>query len=81
MRDTGFFSRFRNVRILAAAREVHRMEQSHTPGPGEPAATDVGQVQSSRETSIISADLDHHAGGLDAVAGSEFVDDRIRLRD
>jgi hypothetical protein len=31
--------------------------------------------------SIIAADLDHHAESLDAVAGSEFVDDRIRLRE
>ena len=30
---------------------------------------------------IIAADLGHHAESLDAVAGSEFLDDRIRLRD
>jgi len=34
-----------------------------------------------RGASIIAADLDHHAESLDAVAGSEFVDDRIRLRE
>ena len=81
MRDTGFFSLLANVWLLAAAGEVRRMEPLPTRGPGGPTAKDVGQVQWSGETSMIAADLDHHAEGLDAVAGSEFVDDRIRLRD
>jgi hypothetical protein len=41
----------------------------------------VGEIQPSREASIIAADLDRHAESLDAVAGSEFVDDRIRVRE
>jgi hypothetical protein len=31
--------------------------------------------------SFIAADRDHDAERLDAVAGSEFLDDRIRLRE
>jgi hypothetical protein len=42
---------------------------------------DVREIQPSRGASIIAADLGHHAESLDAVAGSEFVDDRIRLRE
>ena len=61
----GFFKRLANLRPPAAAREVRGMEESPTRG-----------------ASIIAADLDHHAAeSLDAVAGSEFVDDRIRLRE
>jgi hypothetical protein len=38
---------------------------------GQPAATG----------SFSTADRDHDAGRLDVVAGSEFLDDRIRLRE
>ena len=77
----GFFSCLANVRLLAASREVRGMEESPTRVPQEPATMDVREVQPSRGASIIAADLDHHAESLDAVAGSEFVDDRIRLRE
>jgi hypothetical protein len=43
-------------------------------------AQDAGDVRPNPDASIIAADLDHHAECLDAVAGSKFVDDRIRLR-
>ena len=72
----GFFSRLANVRLLAAARDVRGTEESRTHVPKEPATRDLGEVQPSR-----AADLNHHASNLDAVAGSEFVDDRIRLRE
>jgi len=49
--------------------------------PEAPATMDVREVQSSRWAWIIAADRDHRADSLDAVAGSEFVDDRIRLRE
>ena len=78
---TGFFSRFANVRLLAATREVRGMEESRRRLPEEPATMDVREVQASRGASIVAADLDQHAESLDAVAGSEFVDDRIRLRE
>jgi hypothetical protein len=57
------------------------MEESRTRVPEEPGTMDVREVQPNRGASIIAADLDHHAESLDAVAGSEFVDDRIRLRE
>jgi len=67
----GFFSRFADVRLLADTREVRGMKET----------IDVREVQPNRGTSIIAADRDHDAGSLDAVAGSEYVDDRIRLRE
>ena len=66
----GFFSRLANVGVMAAIREVRIT-----------AETEIREVQSSREASIVAVDLDRHADVLDAVAGSEFVDDRIRLRE
>ena len=57
------------------------MEESRTRVPVEPGTMDVREVEPNRGASIIAADLDHHAESLDAVAGSEFVDDRIRLRE
>ena len=77
----GFFSRLANVGLLAAAREVRGMEESRTRVPKETGTMDVREVQPNRGASIIAADLDHDAESLDAVAGSEFVDDRIRLRE
>jgi hypothetical protein len=76
----GFFSRLANVRLLTAAREVRGTEESPTLVQ-ELATMEVREVQPSRGASIISTDLDRHAESLDAVAGSEFVDDRIRLRE
>jgi len=77
----GFFRRLANVRLLAATREVRGMEESRTRVPEEPGTMDVREVQPNRGAPIIVADLHHHAESLDAVAGSEFVDDRIRLRE
>ena len=66
----GFFTRLANVRVLAAIREVRITAEMK-----------VREAQPSCQSSIIAADLDRHAESLDAVAGSEFVDDRIRLRE
>jgi hypothetical protein len=77
----GFFSRLANLRLLAAAREARSMKESPTRIPEEPATMDVRKIQPSRGTSISPTDLGHDAERLDAVAGSEFVDDRIRLRE
>jgi hypothetical protein len=77
----GFFSRFANVRLLAATRDVRGLEKSRTRVPEEPGTIDVREVQPNRGASIIAVDLDHYTERLDAVAGSEFVDDRIRLRE
>jgi hypothetical protein len=76
----GFFSRLANVRLLTATREVRGVEESRRRLPEEPATMDVREAQPNRGASIVAADLDHQAESQDAVAGSEFVDDRIRLR-
>jgi hypothetical protein len=80
-RRAGFFSLLANLRLRAAAREVRRMEEGPTRVPEEPATMDVREIQPTRGTSVIAAGLGHHAESLDVVAGSEFVDDRIRLRE
>jgi hypothetical protein len=77
----GFFSRLANVRLLAGVREVGSIEENPTPLAEEPAKMGVREVLPTRRASIIAEDLDHHTEKLDAVAGSEFVDDRIRLRE
>jgi len=64
----GFFGRLVNVRLLHAAREVHRVEERPTRVPQEPETLDVREVQRNRGASIIAEDLDHHAESLDAVA-------------
>jgi hypothetical protein len=56
------------------------MDENPTRGPEEPATKDVGELQPSGAPGI-AADLDDHTETLDAVAGSEFVDDRIRLQE
>jgi hypothetical protein len=77
----GFFSRVANVRLLAATRELRNIKESRTRVPMEHGTMDAREVQPNRGPSIVAADLDHDAQSLDAVAGSEFVDDRIRLRE
>jgi hypothetical protein len=60
----GFFSRLANFRLLVGVREAVTMEENPARASEKPAAMDVREV---------------HTVTLDAVAGSEFVDDRIRL--
>ena len=43
------------------------------------AMPDAGDVQPDDPERFIESDRDDDAGGLDDVAGCEFVDDRIRL--
>jgi hypothetical protein len=54
------------------------MDENPTRVHEEPATKDVGELQPSGAP-VIAADLDDHTENLDAVAGSEFVDDRIRM--
>jgi hypothetical protein len=77
----GFFSRLANVQLLAATRKLRGIEESRTRVPMEPGTMDVRDVHPNREPPIVATDLDHDAESFDAVAGSEFVDDRIRLRE
>ena len=59
------FGRLANARPLTGVREARSLEENPTHVAERPATPDV----------------DHDASGLDAVSGSEFVDDRIRRRD
>ena len=74
----GLLSRLANVGFLAATRLVRGIEESRMRVLEEPGMTDVREVQPNRGASSIAADLDDHTDSLDAAAGSEFVDDRIR---
>jgi nucleoside-diphosphate-sugar epimerase len=74
----GFFGSVAIHRLLAAGREVLTME-SPTRGTEQSAMMNAGDAQPSPGASFIAADGDHPAETPDAVAGSEFVDDRIRL--
>jgi hypothetical protein len=76
-----FFSRLASVRFLSVTRAVRVIEESRTRVLEGPETTDVREVQSPRGASTIAADLDHQAEILDAIAGSEFIDDRIRQRE
>jgi hypothetical protein len=58
------------LRLLAAGRELHTMVASPARTPEVPATVGAGHVQPG-----------HGAERSDAVAGSEFLDDHIRLRD
>ena len=57
------------------------MEQSRTRVQEEPGPTDIQDSQPSHAASSIPEALGHGAESLDAVAGAEFVDDRIRLQE
>jgi len=65
--------------LLAAGREVRTMVGNTTRAAERRAMVDTRDVQPGARVSFIAADGDHDAGRLDAVAGSEFVDDRIHL--
>ena len=56
--------------------QVRATEKSPTHVVEEPAATDAGNIRP--EPASVLVDGDDLSEGLDAVAGSEFVDDRIR---
>jgi hypothetical protein len=46
-----------------------------------PAMSETEDVQPEARVSFIAGESDHDARKVDDVAGSEFVDDRIRLRE
>ncbi len=56
--------------------QVRAIEKSPTHVVEEPVATEAGNIRP--DPTSVAADGDDQAEGLDAVAGSEFVDDRIR---
>jgi hypothetical protein len=78
-----FFTSSAILRLLAAGQAVRTMEQNPTPAASVRAVLDRRNVQPDAHVRFIAADRDD-AGRLeprDAVAGCEFVDDRIRLRE
>jgi hypothetical protein len=75
-----FFISSAILRLLAAS-EVRSREDNPGRVAEEPATVDAADVQPSRRASFIAADRDQGAESVDAVAGSEFVDDRIRLQE
>jgi hypothetical protein len=77
----GFLVRVVHFRRLPPAPEVRNLAESSWRVPGERATLGVPAVQPPRMASSTAEDRDYRAEPLDAVAGSEFVDDRIRLRE
>ena len=69
------------LRLVAAGRELRTMLGSPTRAAEVRAMVDTGDVQPIERASFIVADRDNAAGRLDAAAGCEFFDDRIRLRE
>jgi hypothetical protein len=66
---------------LVGGRQVRTTVGSPTRAAGMRASLENGDVRSIYRVSLIAAARDDRAGGLDDVAGSEFLDDRIRLRE
>jgi len=78
----GFFGRFALFRKLAGGRKVRSMEERPAMRGAEASEmVNAGDIQPSAGGSFIAADRDYDFERLDQVAGSEFVDDRIRLRE
>jgi hypothetical protein len=67
------------VRLLAG-RDLRSVVRRPATAAALRAALSTGDGSPAR-VSFIGADRDHDARRLDLVAGSEFIDDRIRLRD
>ena len=69
------------LRLVAAGREVRTMLGSPTRAAEKRVILDTGDIQSRTRMSFFAKDRDDQAGRLDAAAGCEFVDDRIRRRE
>jgi hypothetical protein len=67
------------LQILAAGRRMRMIGGTHSREAEIDAALNIQYIQTSVRASFIVADEPHDEGGLDAAAGCEFVDDRIRL--
>ena len=67
--------------LLAAFREVRTLVGTPTRATELRAMLDAGDAQPTARASAIGTERDGGAEELDAVAGSEFVDDRIHLFD
>lgn len=69
------------VRVPVSVSEVGTMEDSRRPVTEEPVTADTEDVQPGPRAPIDATGRDRDAERVDAIAGSEFLDDRIRLRD
>jgi len=69
------------LRLLTAGSEMRGMKEDKTRAAEKPTTVVAGDVQRSPRASFIAARRDQDAESVDAIAGSEFVDDRIRLRE
>ena len=69
------------LRLLAAGRELRTMVGTAMRTAEMRAILDTANVQGGGRVLFIAADRDHDGGRLDAAAGCEFVDDRVRLRE
>ena len=69
------------LRLLAAGRVAYATVSRPRRAAEMQASLDTGDVQPIERASFIVADRDNAAGRLDAAAGCEFFDDRIRLRE
>jgi len=70
-----------SLRLLGVGNDGPRLEESPTRAAEGPSASDTGDDRQSRGSSFIAAVRDYDADNVDAVAGSEFVDDQIRLQE
>jgi hypothetical protein len=77
----GFFGSRAILRLLGSGSEARSMEGSPSRAAEKPVTVDVQEVQPGRPASFIAAAWDQDGDREDAVAGSEFVDDRIRLQE
>jgi hypothetical protein len=68
------------LQLLVAGREVRTKMESRMHAAAVRATPGRRRVQPGGRASFSTADRDDDAGRLDVVAGSEFLDDRIRLR-
>ena len=76
-----FFGSRSILRMFADGSEVPSMDENPRRAAEESATADARDVPPSSRVSFIAADRDQPAERVDGVAGSEFVDDRIRLRE
>jgi nucleoside-diphosphate-sugar epimerase len=67
------------LRLLAAVREARSMAGGSTRAAEVRTMANTRDVQPGARVSSIALDRNHDAGMVDAVAGCEFLDDRLRL--
>jgi hypothetical protein len=79
-RGPHFFSSSAILHLLATGSGVRTIEENLTPAASVCAVLDMRNVQPDARARFMAADRDH-AARLDAIAGCECVDDRIRLRE